>query len=170
MKLASVQAIVRALDRAGVRYLVAGGLAVNAYGYPRFTKDIDVVLELVPENIHAAFEALATLEYRPIVPITAEQFGDQALREALIRDKGMQVLQFHSDRHPETPIDVFVTEPFPFADEYARAMVKELPGAGTVRFVSIQALIRLKEAAGRPEDLLDLEHLRKLTEDDRPSR
>jgi len=35
MKLTSFEAIVRALDEAGVRYLVAGGLAVNAHGYLR---------------------------------------------------------------------------------------------------------------------------------------
>ncbi len=33
MKLASFEAIVRSLNAAGVRYLIAGGLAVNAHGY-----------------------------------------------------------------------------------------------------------------------------------------
>jgi hypothetical protein len=48
MKLGSVDVLVRALDSAGVRYLVAGGLAVNAHGYLRFTRDIDIVLHLSP--------------------------------------------------------------------------------------------------------------------------
>lgn len=38
MKLASFEAIVRALKDANVRYLVAGGLAVKAHGYLRITK------------------------------------------------------------------------------------------------------------------------------------
>ena len=41
MKLTSFEAIVRALNAANVRYLVAGGLAVNAHGYARFTNDVD---------------------------------------------------------------------------------------------------------------------------------
>ncbi len=41
MKLASFEAIVAEFDAAGVRYLVAGGLAVNAYGYLQLTKDVD---------------------------------------------------------------------------------------------------------------------------------
>ena len=41
MKLAGFEAIATALDDAGVRYLVAGGLAVNAHGYLRFTKDVE---------------------------------------------------------------------------------------------------------------------------------
>ena len=43
MKLASFEALVAALENAGVRYLVAGGLAVNAYGYLRLTHDVDLV-------------------------------------------------------------------------------------------------------------------------------
>ncbi len=166
MKLASFEAIVRALEEVGVRYLVAGGLAVNAHGYLRFTKDVDVALQLAPENIGRAFAALGTLGYRPMVPITAEQFADAALRESWIRDKGMQVLQFWSDQHIETPVDVFVTEPFPFEEEYGRALVKPLHGTIDVRFVCIPTLIRMKEAAGRPQDRIDVEHLRMRLEDD----
>ena len=58
MKLASVEAIVRALVREDVRNLVVAGLAVNAHGLLRFTKDIDLVLELVPANVLRAFAAL----------------------------------------------------------------------------------------------------------------
>ncbi len=38
MKLTSFEALVAALESAGVRYLIAGGLAVVAHGYARFTK------------------------------------------------------------------------------------------------------------------------------------
>jgi len=156
----------RAMNEAGVRFLVAGGLAVSAHGYLRFTKDADLVLELTPENVRAAFAALASVGYRPLVPITAEQFGDSALRTMLVQEKGMQVLQFWSDQHRETPVDVFVQVPFEFSDEYARALVKPLPGAGDVRFVSIPTLIRMKEEAGRSQDRIDIEHLRMLLDDD----
>ena len=71
MRLMSFTAIVTALQDAGVRYLVAGGLAVNAHGYLRFTKDIDIVVQLVPENIERAFAALTSAGYKPSVPITA---------------------------------------------------------------------------------------------------
>jgi len=71
MKLASFEALVRALQAAGVRYLVAGGLAVNAHGYIRFTKNVDLVVQLVPDNIESAFVALGKLGCRPTVPISA---------------------------------------------------------------------------------------------------
>jgi hypothetical protein len=162
VKLASVEAIVRALNEAGVRYMVAGGLAVNAYGFLRFTKDVDLVVDLAPDNVARAFAALAQLGYRPLVPVTAAQFGDAELRGGWIRDKGMKVLQFYGDAHRETPVDVFVDYPFVFDAEYQRSVVKELTGAGPVRLVSIRTLIELKEAAGRTEDRMDIENLRTL--------
>jgi hypothetical protein len=141
MKLSSFTEIVSALQSAGVRYIVAGGLAVNAHGYLRFTKDIDIVVQLVPENIERAF-------------------ADPGMRAGWIRDKNMQVLQFWSDRHPETPIDMFVSEPFPFDQEYDLALVKPLHGTIDVRFVSMPTLIRLKQEAGRTQDLVDVENLK----------
>ncbi len=98
--------------------------------------------------------------------MTAEQFADRAMREGWIRDRGMQILQLWSDRHRETPIDIFVREPFPFDDEYARALIKPLYGTVEVRFVSIPTLIKMKEAAGREQDRIDIAHLRMRLEDD----
>jgi hypothetical protein len=160
MKLMSFTAIVTALQDAGVRYLVAGGLAVNAHGYLRFTKDVDIVVQLVPENIQRAFAALTSAGYKPSVPITAAQFADADMRAGWIRDKNMQVLQFWSDAHRETPIDMFVSEPFPFDAEYAHAVVKPLGGSLAVHFVSIPTLILMKELAGRAQDLIDIENLK----------
>ena len=76
MRLASFEALARALEEAGVRYLVAGGLAIAAHGYLRFTKDADLVIQPAPENIHRTFAALGSLGYRPSVPVMAEQFAD----------------------------------------------------------------------------------------------
>lgn len=169
MKLASVAMILKALNDAGVRALVVGGLAVNAHGYLRFTKDADLAVELVPDNINRAFQALAKLGYQPRVPITASQFADPAMRASWIRDKGMKVLQFASDAHRETPIDVFVIEPFNFDEEYQRAFsgMVEIPEQAPVlaRYVAIPALIAMKEAAGRPQDLDDIQHLRWIQEE-----
>jgi hypothetical protein len=75
----------------------------------------------------------------------------------------MMVLNFWCEDHRDTPVDVFVTEPFDFDAEYGRALVKPL-GPVAVRFVSIPSLIRMKETAGRPQDRIDVEYLRKLAD------
>lgn len=161
MKLSSVEALALALESAGVRYLVVGGLAVAAHGHIRFTKDVDLVIELVTDNIARAFSALASLGYRPNVPVTQAQFNDSATREVWARDKGMTVLQFWSDAHKETSVDVFVTEPFDFAREFDRGVVRPFSGQTSVRFVALDTLLRMKLEAGRAQDLADVEQLRK---------
>ncbi len=162
MKAASVRAVLSALRDHGVRYLIAGGLAVNAYGFLRFTKDADLVIELVPDNIKATFAALATLGYRPNVPITAEQFAQPENRTRWIREKDMKVLQFWSDQHRQTPLDVFIHVPFDFETEHAAAPTKELLGIGPIPIVTLRTLFQMKQAANREQDRIDLENLRLL--------
>jgi hypothetical protein len=123
------------------------------------------VIALDSANVHAAFEALAHIGYRPNVPVRAEQFADASQRERWRHEKGMQVLNFFSDRHPETSVDLFVYEPFDFATEYEAALAAELRPGLPVRFVSIPTLIQMKEAAGRLRDQDDIQHLRWLLED-----
>jgi len=159
MKLESIEAMARALNAAGVPFIVVGGLAVNAHGYGRLTWDVDLVVPLRPDIIHGAFGALASLGYRPRVPVTAEGFGDPVQRARWISEKGMTVLNFHSDTHRETPVDVFVTEPFDFDEEYREALVEELAPDVPVRILRLAALVKLKREAGRPQDLADIDEL-----------
>lgn len=159
MKFTAFKAIACALRDANVRYLVAGGLAVNAHGYLRATGDIDLIIQLKPDNVIPAFRALASLGYHPIVPVTAEQFADEMQRRQWIKEKGMTVLSLYSDQHPFSNVDIFVKEPFDFDSEYEKALIGELSPDLFVRFVSIPALIDMKRLASRPRDLDDIEHL-----------
>jgi hypothetical protein len=162
MKVTSLEVIAAALNGAGVRYLVAGGLAVAAHGHGRVTFDVDLVLQLQPDNVRRAMAALESLGYVPTVPVAARDFADPGIREGWIRDKNMVVFQLHSNQHPETRIDLFVTEPFDFDAEFHRALLGEIRPGLTVRFVSVEALIRMKEVAGRPKDIEDIRQLRLL--------
>jgi len=162
MKLASLEAIAVALNEAHARYLIVGGLAVAAHGHGRATFDIDMVVQLQSNNVTKAMTALESLGYRPTVPVPAQQFADPALREVWIRDKNMVVFQLRSDQHPETCVDLFVNEPFDFNCEYDQALVGEIRPGLHARFVRLEALIRMKEAAGRDKDREDIRQLRLL--------
>lgn len=160
MKLASFEIIVHALNEAGVRYLVVGGLAVNAHGYLRLTADVDLVLSLKEANVLKALEALATIGYKPSIPVQAGQFADKETRHRWIKEKSMIVLNLFSDEHPETSVDIFAEEPFDFALEYADSLQAELAPGLTTRFATLSGLIAMKEKAGRPRDHDDIQHLR----------
>ena len=87
--------IFAALQATGVRYVVVGGVAVNLHGYQRFTKDIDLVIELIPDQALKALEALQILGYKPNVPVKLSDFADPTIREGWVRDKGMMVFQMY---------------------------------------------------------------------------
>jgi hypothetical protein len=50
--------VVRALNDAGVRYMVVGSLSSNVYGIPRSTKDADFVVELTDSAIQSIVQSL----------------------------------------------------------------------------------------------------------------
>lgn len=43
-------AIFKKLNEKEIRYIVAGGIAVNLYGIPRMTYDVDLILDLEDKN------------------------------------------------------------------------------------------------------------------------
>ena len=158
MKLADVEAILRALNDANVRYLIVGGLAVVAHGYVRYTADVDIVLDLERENTLRAMKALAEIGYRPLLPVDASEFADEEKRRTWITEKNMLVFQMRNPDRESTRLDIFVAEPFVFTEEFAQAKWEEVAGirAPVLRY---SELIRLKRSSGRPEDLIDIERL-----------
>ena len=106
------------LQTTGVRYVVVGGVAVNLHGYQRFTKDVDLVIEPVPDGALKALQALEAAGYKPNVPVKLAEFADPAIREGWIRDKGMMVFQMYSDQ-TRMSIDIFVRYPLDFLGHQA---------------------------------------------------
>ena len=49
------------LNRLGAKYVVVGGFAVIRHGYPRFTSDIDLLIDCTPDNERLVLEALRIL-------------------------------------------------------------------------------------------------------------
>ncbi|MEQ9569979.1 MAG: nucleotidyl transferase AbiEii/AbiGii toxin family protein [Longimicrobiales bacterium] len=81
------------LERLGLEYMVTGGVASVAYGDPRFTRDVDLVLELRPPDLDSFLQAFPSPEfYAPPVEVLAREVersegghfnvihGDSALR------------------------------------------------------------------------------------------
>ena len=112
MQKRSVEEIVKALNDASVRYLIAGGLAVVAHGHLRFTADLDLILDLDEDNARRALSALSGLGYRPRAPVALEEFANPKTRSRWIREKGLTVFSLCSPQHSTTEIDLFVESPF----------------------------------------------------------
>ena len=166
MKVDDIRTIFRALNDAEVHYLIVGGLAVVAHGYVRFTQDIDVVIQLERENVLASDECAHGIGYRPLIPVDAAQFADETLRQQWRDEKGMIVFQMLNPQRESTRIDIFVTEPFVFEEEFERAK-RHSWGDLQAPVLRIEALIAMKRATGRQQDLADAALLRDILEQQR---
>lgn len=162
METGSVVAIVLALDQHQVRYLIVGGLAVVAHGYVRFTADVDIMLSVEPDNLRRAVTGLKTLGYGPRAPVEFDEFVDPAMRQRWAREKNMTVFSLFSEAHRATEIDLFLEPPINFEAAHERAVRKEVGPGVEATFCGLDDLIALKEQTGRPRDLDDIEHLKRL--------
>ena len=167
MKLADVEAILRALNDAEVRYLIVGGLAVVAHGYVRATVDMDIVLHLERENVLRAMAALKEIGYQPLVPVEAADFADEQKRKLWRDEKHMVVFQMRHPRTESTRLDIFMEEPFSFNGEYERAFWEEVAGE-RAPILYYGELIRLKRSSGRPQDLADVAELELIRKNRKP--
>jgi predicted nucleotidyltransferase len=158
-----IESILDALNRASVRYLVVGGVAVVLHGYLRTTADLDLIIQLDRDNVLRALHALQDHHYRPRAPVVAEEFAEQQVREKWIREKGLAVFTLWSPVHPTLEIDLFVSEPFDFDAVYARALCVPLEKTEAT-VIALEDLIALKQRVGRPRDLEDIAALESLTD------
>jgi hypothetical protein len=167
MKFNELSEVMQGLQSAEVRFLVVGGLAVVAHGHTRVTHDLDLVLAMDPKNLESALRVLAGQGFSPRLPVKLEAFADEATRRTWIAEKGLQVFSLTSDRYRTLVIDLFAEEPFDFDTEWARAAWIPFPDpALRLPFVCREALIAMKEVAGRPVDTEDVAHLRYLQDDE----
>ncbi|MGH9368295.1 MAG: nucleotidyltransferase [Thermoanaerobaculia bacterium] len=139
--------LLRFLNARKVRYVVIGATVFPVHGYARATLDIDVFIESTEDNARRTLEALADFGY-DVLDLTVE---DLQTKKILIRESVLQ-----TDIHP------FVAG-VSFDDVWRRRVEGRLGGTPTA-FASLEDLILMKEAAGRPKDLEDLRVLKRLKE------
>jgi predicted nucleotidyltransferase len=153
-----IEQVLAVLNAAGVRYLVVGGVAVVLHGHLRTTADLDLVVALDEGNARRAIRALESLGFRPRAPVPASQFADATARAGWIESKGLTVFSMWSDRVAGLEVDLFVKEPFDFEQGYARAVDVVLDST-SAKVASLEDILDMKRAAGRPMDQADVEAL-----------
>ena len=153
--------ILTALNEAKVEYVIVGGVAVVLHGYLRTTSDLDLIIRLTPGNVSAAAGALKLIGWNPRVPVDPRLLADKAVRKQWVEEKGMVVFSFVDSKPPFTIVDIFIEEPIDFDQLLSRVKNVDLGGLGAP-VCSLDDLLQLKKDAGRPLDLIDIEHLEQL--------
>ena len=135
---------IESLNVHNVRYLVVGGYAVAFHGYPRYTKDLDVWIELSSENAANVVKALEEFGFGSL-GIKPEDFLE-----------GDQIIQLGC---PPNRIDILTTlKKVNFEDCYKKRIQIEIQGV-KINFIDLENLKQNKRATGRPQDLADAENL-----------
>ena len=95
--------------------MVAGGLAVVAYGYLRLTMAVDLVIDLERENLLRALNVLEGVGYKPRLPVTKEAFANARTREKWVKEKNMMVFPLWNPSDANgIVVDIFVNMPLQF--------------------------------------------------------
>lgn len=165
----SFEKILGALSRSRVRFLLAGGMAVNLHGVPRSTHDLDLYVDFRPANFLRALRTLHRMGFRPTIPESLEAIANARNRARWRREKGMIVVRLVDPDDPFHPVDIFVEHRVPFASAWRRRHILR-EGDFRVCLLSIPDLIILKRIAGREQDRADIVSLRKRAQESRERR
>ena len=154
----------RCLAARKIPYLLVGGVAVNLYGIPRMTMDVDLAIKFTRESVSALEEMCRELSLVPIQPVTIQQLADPKERERLRHEKNMVAFSLRSPVASDPTVDLLLETVWDFDAAWARRVVRKV-GDVSINLASIADLITMKLALGRPQDLADVEHLRRFLDE-----
>ena len=150
--------ILRELLDANVRFVLIGGLAAQVHGSPSLTGDVDVCFALDEENLaHLAVALGSLLAIRREMPAGLQAPLDaRALRAGDVFTLTTRCGDLDLLAHPDPGFD--------FESLVGRSIAAEVLGV-EVRVASLEDLMAMKRAAGRPKDRIELEILGALREE-----
>jgi hypothetical protein len=153
-----ILAFVRLLGDAGVDYIIVGGIAGNVHGALRTTLDLDIVYSRAPENVDRLVRALAPC--RPYLRGAPSGLPFVLDAETIARGLNFTLTTTIGD------IDLLGEVTGGGRYEELRSRVDEVELEGRRCFVvTLETLIALKRAAGRPRDREALAELEALLEE-----
>jgi hypothetical protein len=136
--------LLKKLNEHQVKYLVVGPYAVMKYTEPRYTKDFDIWVEPVPANARSVFEALVEFG-APMDEVTVEDFANREL----VFQIGIEPVR----------IDIMMgIKGVEFSDAWPQRVETKLEDI-SMTLISKEHLLIAKRAAGRPQDLIDVDQL-----------
>jgi hypothetical protein len=150
----------KALAHHDVEYIVVGGIAIQAYGGQRLTQDLDVAIAASTDNVVRVASALLALDARILGP-DGQRSRSVPSAPLLASSDLWHLITIHG------PLDVLTLPAHLGSFTDMRARAHEVPlGDLSIPIAHREDLLKMKRAAGRPQDLADVRLLESL--DDAP--
>lgn len=153
--------VLKALQSKQVRYLIIGGLAVNLYGVPRLTQDIDLIISTDRSNVLKIVSLLKNLGYVPRVPVDPEDLADPAKVKDWTTNRNMKAFSFYHRKDAYKVVDIVLVHPLDFEEAFKNRTIKTVKNV-EIFLASLEDLVRTKKESARPQDLSDIEMLKKV--------
>ena len=158
--------IFQTLNKARVEYLVVGGVAAIFHGVLRTTGNLDMAVHLEIENLRRLERAMTRIGFVPRVPASVTGLADSKIRRLWMQQKGMNVFSFMERKKPFRVVDIMVRPLQDFQQRYEQRKQVLYHGI-QVPVIPIDALIRMKRQAGRPQDQEDVAYLETMQQRER---
>lgn len=149
------------LQEQRIRYLICGGLAVNIYGIPRMTADIDILLDFTEDNLERFETSIKELKYQSMIPLSIRTFVSKKEREKAISEKNLIAYSYFNSMSNYMNLDVLIDLPFVFEEMWQEKEERHVEGV-CVSIVSVDHLIAMKKYSNRKQDMDDVILLSKL--------
>lgn len=158
LRVSYLEDLLRSLTERGVRFVIAGGVAVVLHGIERTTMDLDIALDLSPENVRRFADAVESLGLKPMVPVPVLALSDPEIVRMMVEEKRAIVFMLADPAMPLRKIDVFLTESLSYQNLMSDSVAVDIPGM-PLRVVSLGRLLALKQAVDPPrdKDLFDIQ-------------
>lgn len=136
--------ILSTFNRHEVRYMIVGAFAVMKYSEPRYTMDLDIWVEATVENAERVFAALAEFG-APLSDLGVDDFASDG---------------FFQMGQPPVRIDIMMSvDGVTFSEAWPNRQNGDFDGIPSI-FIGRDDLIVCKAAAGRPQDIVDINSIR----------
>lgn len=147
--------IAKAFKALKVDYAVTGGYAVSLHGAVRSTLDIDIVIPYTLKSYENAESALLSLGLMSRIPVKAQEIFH--FRDEYLKNRNLKAWGFvHPDR-PSEMVDIVITHDL----SALKVISVDIQGL-EIPILDKKSLIKMKEEAGRPQDMEDISALKRL--------
>lgn len=147
--------VCQALNQAKVSYALVGGHAVALHGAVRGTIDIDICIAFSKKDFEAFARVAAGLGLQSRLPVTAQDVFQ--FRQEYIKNRNLIAWSFYDPANPVNVVDIIITH-----DAAKMKKVTKTIGQTKIYVAAKADLIAMKQASGRPQDLADIEALKKI--------